>query len=74
MHPVLILYVINQRIKKTKLGKAIPLGPWQGPVGSRRFRLPEFLDSRHMNVVKPVLLTGRLYPQEIPLVLTSVRS
>ena len=55
-------------------GKAIPLQAWIGPWGSRTLRLPEFLDSRHMNMVKFLFLrTGRLYPQEISLVLTSVR-
>jgi hypothetical protein len=51
-------------------GKAIPLQAFSGPDGSWRFRLPD----RHMNVVRlSVLRTGRLYPQEIFLVLISVR-
>jgi hypothetical protein len=37
--------------------------------GSRRLRFPEFLDIRHMKVVRFLaLLTGRLYPQKISLV------
>ena len=56
-----------------KQGKAIPLQAWTGPWGSRRFRLPDF-KSRHMKVARlSGLGTGRLYPQEIPLVLISVR-
>ena len=33
-------------------GKAFPLQVWTGPWGSRRLRLPEFLDNRHMKVVR----------------------
>jgi len=37
--------------------------PEQARKGSRRLRLPEFLDNRHMKVVKlSSLRTGRLYP------------
>jgi len=36
-----------------------------GPKCSRRLRLQEFLDNRHMNVVRlSALWTGRLHPQE----------
>jgi hypothetical protein len=49
-------------------GKAIPLQAWTGPEGSR------FQDNRHMKVVRlSALRTGHLYPQEISLVLISVR-
>jgi hypothetical protein len=50
---------------------AIPLQAWTGPWGSRRLRLPKFLDNRHMKVVRLSAL-GILYPQEIFLVLTSL--
>jgi len=41
---------------------ATPLQGWIDPKGSRRLRLPEFLDNRHMKVVRlSALRTGRLY-------------
>jgi hypothetical protein len=45
---------------------AIPSPPWAGPWGSRRFRITEFLDNRHMKVVMLLALrTGRLHSQEV---------
>jgi len=55
-------------------GKAIPLQAWTGPGGFQEAESPRFQDIRYMKVVKlSALRTGRLYPQEIFLVLISIR-
>jgi len=53
-------------------GKAVPLEAWSGPTWSRKFRFPDFVTSQDGGRLT-ALHTGRLYPQEVLLVLISVR-
>ena len=54
-------------------GKAVPLQAWTGPEGSRKLRFPDFVTTAQCGGRLSALRTGRLYPQEIILVLISVR-
>jgi len=54
-------------------GKAVPLQAWSGPEGSRKLRFPDFTTTAQ-DGGEVVSLTHRpLYPQEMLLVLISVR-
>ena len=54
-------------------GKAVPLQAWTGPEGSRKLRLPDYVTTAQDSVRLSALRTDHLYPQEILLVLISVR-
>ena len=54
-------------------GKAVPLQAWSGPEGSRKLRFPDFVTTAQDGSRLSALRTGHLYPQEIFLVLISVR-
>jgi len=47
--------------------KATPVLAWTGPQVSRRLRLPEYLEHRHVEVVRlSAIITGRFYPLPPP--------
>ena len=54
-------------------GKAVPLQAWTGPEGSRKLRFPDYVTKAQDGGRLSALRTGHLYPQELPLVLFSVR-
>jgi len=45
-------YDIQGIIIFIQTGKAIPVQTWTGPEGSKRLRLPEYLDNWYMKVVR----------------------
>ena len=54
-------------------GKAVPLQAWTGPEGSMKLRLPDFVTTAQDGDRLSAVRTSRLYPQQILVVLISVR-
>ena len=76
--PVHIAEVLHHKEVHTCLkgkgkDKAVPLQARRGPEGSRKVRFPDFVTTAQDGSRLSALRTGRLYPQEMLLVLMSVR-
>jgi hypothetical protein len=69
----IMLCVLLYAYISVRKGKAVPLQAWTGPERSRKLRFPDFVTTAQDSGSFSALSTGRFYPQEILLVLISVR-
>ena len=60
-------------LKERCKGKAVPLQAWSGPEGSRKLRFPDFTPTAQDGGKVDSLTHRPPFPQEIHLVLISVR-
>ena len=67
--PIAVYSIQSSKCK----GKSVPLQARRGPEGSRKLKFPDFVTTAQDGGRLSALATGRLYPQEILLVLISVR-
>ena len=72
-HLVYDFYFSKITSLKCSKGKAVPLRVRSGPEGSRKLRFPDFVTTAKDGGRLSALRTGHLYPQEMLLVLISVR-
>jgi len=68
-----MFYAVQSWLLILKKGISVPLQARRGPEGSKKLRLPGFVTTEQDGGRLSVLRTGRLYPQEIHIVLISFR-